>query len=84
MDYPLLKFLISMLQDCYPEFLGQCLVVNAPWIFNTCWALIKVWLDPETAKKVVFVKRNQLPQYMADDVSSKVISIPSFFGNKLM
>jgi hypothetical protein len=75
----MVKFLISMLQDCYPEFLGQCLVVNSPWIFNACWALIKVWLDPETAKKIVFVNKSNLSQYFSPEVTSTVTSNSSLY-----
>ena len=73
MDYSLVKFLIASLQENYPEYLGTCLVVNAPWIFNACWALIKKWLDPHTAQKVFFVNRDQLSQYLNDDNVKKAI-----------
>lgn len=51
-------------------------VVNAPWIFNACWAIIRVWLDPVTQEKVKFVydseirellDKNDLPDGFARD-----------------
>jgi hypothetical protein len=74
MDYSLVKFLITILQENYPECLGVCLVVNAPWIFNACWTLIKKWLDPNTAQKVFFVNREQLAQYLNEDTLKKANS----------
>jgi hypothetical protein len=35
-------------------------VVNAPWIFNACWAIIRVWLDPVTQEKVKFVYDSEI------------------------
>ncbi|RYH13138.1 hypothetical protein EON65_36405 [archaeon] len=36
----------------YSETLEKLHVVDAPFIFSTCWALIRPWLDPVTAAKV--------------------------------
>ena len=44
MDYAYVKRLIWILQHCYPERLGVCLIVNSPWIFYGCWSIIKLWL----------------------------------------
>jgi hypothetical protein len=40
-------------QNCYPEFLGNLFLINAPWIFRTMWAVIKSWIDPKTAAKFI-------------------------------
>ncbi|KAI8920099.1 CRAL-TRIO domain-containing protein [Powellomyces hirtus] len=55
------RFLSDCMQNFYPESLGQALVVNAPWVFNGCWAIIKPWLDPVVAAKIRFVKSTELP-----------------------
>ena len=44
MDYTYVKRLIWIMQNCYPERLGVCLIVNSPWIFYGCWSIIKFWL----------------------------------------
>ncbi|VVC91600.1 unnamed protein product [Leptidea sinapis] len=41
MDYQVLKNLIWLLSRHYPERLGICLVINAPYFFSGCWAVIK-------------------------------------------
>ncbi|KAI8995140.1 CRAL-TRIO domain-containing protein [Gaertneriomyces semiglobifer] len=76
MDYDFLKFLLACMQGYYPESLGACLVVGAPWIFNGCWQVIKPWLDPIVASKVHFVKAADLPQYIP------AANIPSILGGE--
>jgi len=29
----------------YPEFLGKCHMINAPWLFTTFWFFVKGFLD---------------------------------------
>ena len=43
MDYGFVKQLIWLLTKRYPERLGKCLIVNAPYIFMGCWLVIKLW-----------------------------------------
>lgn len=39
----------------YPERLGAYVVIDAPFIFEGLWRLVKPWLDPVTVQKIVFV-----------------------------
>ncbi|KAI8822035.1 phosphatidylinositol transfer protein CSR1 [Fimicolochytrium jonesii] len=64
MDYEFLKFLLQCMQDFYPESLGKALVVNAPWVFNGCWVVIKPWIDPVVVSKIQFVKMDELPDFI--------------------
>ena len=65
MDYQHLKFLIHLLENCYPESVGLALFVNASWIFNRCWSIIKGWLDPVVQNKVHFIQEiNELTQFI--------------------
>ncbi|AJV67445.1 Csr1p [Saccharomyces cerevisiae YJM1463] len=56
MDYAPVKFLITCFEAHYPESLGHLLIHKAPWIFNPIWNIIKNWLDPVVASKIVFTK----------------------------
>jgi len=67
MDYPYVKFVLNALQNYYPECLGICLIVNAPWIFNGCWKVIKPLLDPVVSSKVHFIKTEELKDYINED-----------------
>ena len=45
----------------YPERLEVLYMINAPWFFSTIWNMIKGWLDPVTAKKMVILGTDYLP-----------------------
>ncbi|KAL0839644.1 hypothetical protein ABMA28_016313 [Loxostege sticticalis] len=69
MDYQVLKNLIWLLSRHYPERLGVCLIINAPTFFAGCWAVIKGWLDENTAGKVTFVSSEMdLCRYLIPDI----------------
>jgi len=64
MDYDVIKFMIKIFTEFYPETLGVMLVVNSPWIFKSCWKIVKPWLDPLVAKKIVFISSEKLVNYV--------------------
>lgn len=71
MDFEVVKHLIQILQTNYPDTLEKLLVIDAPFIFSACWAIIKHWIDPVTAHKVVFIKKAQISDYAnMDDIPS--------------
>jgi len=74
MDYEFLKFLTSIFANYYPETLAHIYILDAPWLFSTCWAIIRLWLDASTASKVQFVSRAQLQQFI------DIEKIPTPFG----
>ena len=56
MDYAPVKFLIKCFEAHYPECLGKLIIHKAPWVFSPIWNIVKNWLDPVVASKVVFTK----------------------------
>ena len=74
MDYAPVKFLISCFEAHYPESLGSLFIHKAPWLFSPIWNIVKNWLDPVVASKIVFTKNlkdltkyidlDQLPTYL--------------------
>ncbi len=69
MDYEAVKLLVDIFQTHYPDILGVAYIVNAPWIFNACWAVIRLWLDPVTQAKINFVKAEYIYEVLdAGDV----------------
>ncbi len=64
MDFESVRLLIDILQVNYPDVLGRAYVVNSPFIFSACWSVIRPWLDPVTANKVLFVKLDQLSEFI--------------------
>ena len=77
MDYDVLKLLINILQYNYPETLEVALVINSPMIFSACWAIIKPWLDPVTASKANFIKKDQLAKYISIESIPDELKSPS-------
>lgn len=41
------------LQNHFPERLGKCLLVDVNWAFSTFWALVRPFVAPATAAKIV-------------------------------
>lgn len=67
MDYEVVKILLSLVQVNYPETVQRILVVDAPYIFSACWAVIRPWIDPVTAAKIEFIKRDLLLEYFTEE-----------------
>lgn len=63
MDYEAVKQLIQILQSHYPDTLESLYVLDSPFIFSACWAVIKMWIDPVTAGKIQFIRRSELTKY---------------------
>ena len=53
-DAGVVKFIVDCFQNYYPETLGHCYILNAPWIFWGFWKVVKMWLDPVVASKITF------------------------------
>jgi len=64
MDYQFMKFMINILQNYYPDSLGQCLILNSPWIFSTCWIALKRWIDPASQEKIKFINQTELADFV--------------------
>ena len=55
------KRMLQIDEAFYPERLEVLYMINAPWFFSTIWNMIKGWLDPVTAKKMVILGTDYLP-----------------------
>lgn len=42
----------GIMQDNYPETLGNMYIINAPFIFTAAWAIVKNFVDEKTQKKI--------------------------------
>ncbi|KAH8648681.1 CRAL-TRIO domain-containing protein [Xylariales sp. PMI_506] len=56
MDFPAVRFIISVFESRYPETLGLVLIHNAPYVFSGIWRVVKAWLDPVIASKINFTR----------------------------
>lgn len=76
LDVPMMQFMVQALQSFYPEILGKCLIMEAPWIFSGFWKLVRPLLDPMVAAKIDFIKLSDLPNYV------DIERIPEEYGGK--
>ena len=51
------------IEENYPEVMGKCFIVNAPWVFSGIWAVVKPWLPPRTLAKIEFYGKG--PEFLA-------------------
>jgi len=54
-DVELVKNILKVLQDNYPERLYRCIVYPSGFVFFGIWNLIKFFLDPVTQEKVLII-----------------------------
>ncbi len=51
-DFEMLRTLIHINQEYYPERLSLGVLMNAPRIFQWVWSIISPWIDPKTRNKI--------------------------------
>ena len=74
-----LRFLTKFSQDYYPELLGKCIIVNAPFVIKFLWTMVKLWLDKKTTDKIEI--HNSLPvKRLTEYIDPE--NLPYFFGGK--
>uniref|UniRef100_A0A7S0T589 CRAL-TRIO domain-containing protein n=1 Tax=Erythrolobus madagascarensis TaxID=708628 RepID=A0A7S0T589_9RHOD len=56
MDLPLARRMNELLVQSYPERLGKCLLLNAPFVFSSFYALVSPFIDQSTRERIVFVR----------------------------
>ena len=66
----LIKQIIGVSQNYYPELLGHIISINTPMLFAGIYSIIKGWLDEKTRKKVImcgYDYLNTLSQFVSLD-----------------
>ncbi|SCW01797.1 LAFE_0E07470g1_1 [Lachancea fermentati] len=77
MDYSPVQYLITCFEAHYPECLGHLFIHKAPWVFPPIWNIIKNWLDPVVASKIIFTKNiNDLSEHIPKE------HIPEYLGGE--
>ncbi|KAL2851124.1 CRAL/TRIO domain protein [Aspergillus pseudoustus] len=72
------KELSWLLATCYPETIDRILVCNAPSYFATIWKILKGFIDPKTAEKLVMVTSGETYSMLSETIDHE--SIPRNFG----
>lgn len=75
------KTTLSILQNHYPERLLKFLVLDSPWYFNLFWHAVKIFIDPKTKEKIIFMGKDK------DTIIKTIIDenmLSSDYGGKLV
>jgi len=67
MDMEFIRYMIDVLKDYYPWCLNYILVLDMPWVLNAAWKIIKAWLPAGAVKKIKFVNKNTVDEYVKPD-----------------
>lgn len=67
MDMEFVQFIIGTLKDYYPDPLNYILVLEMPWVLNAAFKVIKGWLPPAAVKKIKFLTKSNMNEYVAED-----------------
>ena len=63
----------------YPELMRKCHLINAPWLFNTVWWIIKGWLAQRTIEKVG-VFGDSFLEHLQEEITMR--NLPSQVGGE--
>eukprot|EP01083_Nonionella_stella_P177133 621763_1 len=77
--YDFLQESIQIDEANYPDILSQLFVINAPWLFTTVWAVIKLFISERNQQKVQIFGEDYMEELL------KVIDIdqlPTFIGGE--
>jgi len=67
MDMDFIRYMIDVLKDYYPYVLNYILVLDMPWVLNAAWKIIKAWLPAGAVKKIKFVNKNTVDEFVPYD-----------------
>ncbi|KAF7457786.1 phosphatidylinositol/phosphatidylcholine transfer protein [Cryptosporidium felis] len=74
-----IKELVHISQNYYPELLGKMIIINAPSIFGIIWNFLKPLIDDRTAKKIsIYTRHDDWKSVLLDIVDSD--QLPEFLG----
>jgi len=67
MDMEFIRYMIDVLKDYFPQVLNYILVLDMPWVLNAAWKIIKAWLPAAGVRKIRFVNKNTVDEYVIPD-----------------
>ena len=77
LDVGALQAVFEVLQQHYPERLGELWFLNAPFIFWGLWRVVSPFIQQATKEKIKFLsgrERARMLQYIPQDVSLLSVS----------
>ena len=76
----IIKPVLKLAETQYPNTLYKMFITNSPFIFRSVWALIRGWIDPETALKINIQAgpQNSLEAFEAAGIGRE--AVPDWIG----
>ncbi len=74
-DYQYIKFVMDVFSKFYPGSLGRCWIVDAPYIFRPCWAVLSRLVDPVLLQAVKFVTVTELRSQFSETAIDVIIQV---------
>jgi hypothetical protein len=65
-DMEYIKEFLMLLDTQYPSACALTLILDAPFIFSACWAMIKPLISSDHIDQVIFLSRAQLTDYIEE------------------
>mmetsp|Transcript_86332 Transcript_86332/g.252635 ORF Transcript_86332/g.252635 Transcript_86332/m.252635 type:complete len:705 (+) Transcript_86332:55-2169(+) len=74
--------IVTMLQNHYPECSGRMIIINAPKVFSIAWSFVKPMLDEKTVAKISIygTDRHAYTEALLELVEAD--QLPALFGGK--
>jgi hypothetical protein len=75
----IIRTVVTVSSDNYPELLRKCYMVNTPWVFTSIWYIIKGWVAAKTVAKVSLLGGSFMEELL-EEVDEE--NIPVLIGGK--
>lgn len=84
-DLGFIKEFVKVLSDNFPERLDQLIIYPFPWFGRAIWSVIKAFMDPRTAEKVILLPQGPDGEYHCPSQIEEYVDlndIPTICGGK--
>ncbi|KAF5190315.1 Cral-trio domain-containing protein [Thalictrum thalictroides] len=81
LDHNVIPVLLSILQEYYPETVGQMYLINQPFTITAKWKIVSPFISSNTKKKFVFVDNKKVTPTLLQDIDED--QLPEIYGGKL-
>ncbi|KAL5364211.1 CRAL-TRIO domain-containing protein [Aspergillus floccosus] len=71
----------GLLATCYPEIIDKIILCHCPAYMGAIWKIVKGWIDPVTATKLVFLTSGEVYPVLSEIIDDE--DLPVQFGGKL-
>jgi hypothetical protein len=75
----IIKSVVAISSDNYPELMRRCFMINTPWVFTSIWYLIKGWIAAKTVAKVSLLGGSYMTEFL-EEIDED--NIPEMCGGK--